>query len=565
MTTSTVTADEALERPSRAHSSALHRLAPLWAPLLILAILAGPSVTFLLPATQDYLDEIYQPLQALKFFKSKGKAYHKYGPAPNFILAPGYAASLAYWKVTGSFNKPSEDFPYGFKRPFQQMGFMIFQARALFLVIGLVGFAALAHALGRATGRPWAVGLALLFTLATNYAVAIALPTPRPDSAMLGFAALALASYVNILFRGLTAWRAAWMSLLAVVAISSKELAGPMFVLPYLGLIALAWREGDAQPGGGGRATTAVIYSVATGVVAYCLLNIVYAPATWLQRMRFWIGGPGIDAEVWGGGGLRAQVVGTLECLLNNLGPGGAIVTITGGIALLVLRPRRWVMLILPAVSVFALGLARIQYPADRFYTIFCLALFPVVACGLAAMIGAAGFARLRPIAAGAFVLLAIVNAWWATFSWHAPRGTFEYVSERHAQAHVAKDRQRVALFNTFPWNKGSTRLDHLGFKVDPRSIQQVAARPADRPDWLYSTQGKSMFLEHAKSMPARAQLIKKESGFDVSNWRGVEGIGYALAETIVPSTPGWFAFDWMPAVKEWKQRRAVQVFRRAG
>src|SRR5687768_16430283 len=94
-------------------------------PLLVLVLLAAPNVTFLLPATQDYLGEIYQPIQALKFFKTRGQEFHKYGPAPNFILAPGYGVTLAYWKVTGSFDKPSGDSPYGFARPIEQMGFLI--------------------------------------------------------------------------------------------------------------------------------------------------------------------------------------------------------------------------------------------------------------------------------------------------------------------------------------------------------------------------------------------------------------------------------------------------------
>ena len=35
---------------------------------MVIVILAAPAVNFMLPATADYLDEIYQPLQALKFF-----------------------------------------------------------------------------------------------------------------------------------------------------------------------------------------------------------------------------------------------------------------------------------------------------------------------------------------------------------------------------------------------------------------------------------------------------------------------------------------------------------------
>src|SRR3954469_13834236 len=125
----------------------IRRFAHIWIPLLVILILAAPSVSFMLPACEDYLDEIYQPLQTLKFFKTHGQAFHKYAPLPNFILAPGYGLSLGYWKLTGSLAKPSEDFPYGFQRPFQQIGFMVLQGRLIFFALGLIVMAYLAHTL----------------------------------------------------------------------------------------------------------------------------------------------------------------------------------------------------------------------------------------------------------------------------------------------------------------------------------------------------------------------------------------------------------------------------------
>src|SRR5688572_2112659 len=63
---------------SRPGASWLTRYLHVVIPLLVLVVLAAPNVTFLLPATQDYLGEIYQPIQALKFFKTKGREFHKY-------------------------------------------------------------------------------------------------------------------------------------------------------------------------------------------------------------------------------------------------------------------------------------------------------------------------------------------------------------------------------------------------------------------------------------------------------------------------------------------------------
>src|SRR5438067_2711239 len=151
----------AIARPPRVTATPFIRVmrwAHVWAPCLIIVILAAPAVNFMLPATADYLDEIYQPLQALKFFKTRGHAFHKYGPMPNFVLAPGYGASLVYWKMIGTFARPSENFPYGFKRPFEQMGFLIFQGRLIFLALGVVALAYLAHTLRLVTQNRLAVG-----------------------------------------------------------------------------------------------------------------------------------------------------------------------------------------------------------------------------------------------------------------------------------------------------------------------------------------------------------------------------------------------------------------------
>jgi hypothetical protein len=147
-----------------------------------------------------------------------------------------------------------------------------------------------------------------------------------------------------------------------------------------------------------------------------------------------------------------------------------------------------------------------------------------------------------------------------------APDGgaLLEEAAERHVIAHVGKN-ETVSMLNTFPWNPGSTRLDYLGYKHDPRSIQQMAAERTNLPQWIYTSEGKLKFIEDARSMPARAVMMKRESGFDVSQWGGIEAFGYRLDQIIKPATPVWFPFDWMPSVREWKQRRQVLVYRRKG
>lgn len=202
------------------------------------------------------------------------------------------------------------------------------------------------------------------------------------------------------------------------------------------------------------------------------------------------------------------------------------------------------------------LGVARIQYPADRFYTMVCVALFPLVAAGLSNII------RTR-IALAALTLAAIINLAFATFIWPRLYSTFEYVVERHALAHAATS-DSVCLLSTHKRNPGSSRLDYLGYHADPRAVQEIAATGRDLPKLIYATQGDLQFMEDARKLKARAEMMRRDSGFDVSQWHGLDGLRYHLDETITPHTPRWFAFNWMPAIVEWQKRHTVLVYRRS-
>src|SRR5579871_1138784 len=70
-------------------------------PAVLLVAYTAPSITYQLPNYRSNLAEEYQPLQTLKFFSTRGAAFHKYGPMENFLLAPLYGSTILYWKATG--------------------------------------------------------------------------------------------------------------------------------------------------------------------------------------------------------------------------------------------------------------------------------------------------------------------------------------------------------------------------------------------------------------------------------------------------------------------------------
>ncbi len=506
------------------------------------------------------MDEIYQPLQALKFFATHGHAFNKYGPMPNFILAPGYGISLVYWKLTGTFGKPSDNFPYGFVHPFEQIGILIAQSRVIFLLLGVICYGYLAHTLRLVTSNRWAVLLTMLLCIATNFPLLHSLPTARPDSPMMAFSALALAMYIRILYLGLTLRRGIATALLVVFATSSKELAATMFVLPFLGL---AFVPSEADPGLiGYRRTKILAITAIVGVVAYALLNIVYAPETWLQRMKFWMDGPGIDSRVWGGS-VKGLLFGSLESIADNLGPAGTVVAVAALIAAMTRRRKRLFFLTLPLISVLLLGVSQILYAGDRFYTIVVLAMVPLVVLGLTNLFERKLALPARVALNAVLCLAVVVNLWFATFSWVYLHGLFDYQAERDVVANAEKT-EKIFLLATFPRNRGSSRLERMGYHEEWRPVQSLIEDPTHLPQRIYATRGLIRFLTEARKMPARAAMMEHESGFDASDWRGLESLGYHVRETLVPKTPSWFWFNWMPAVSQWKELKTVLVYERS-
>jgi len=551
-------------RPGRASSRP--RRPWLWTALALLplAVLTAPNVGFLLPGYESHLGENYQPLRALKFYASRGGEVHKYGNLPNLLLLPVYGPALGVWWATGDFGPPSGDFPYGFARPLEQLSFLIRAGRIEFMLLGLALYAFFLIGLRRLDAGGPALLAAFLACIGTNHAAAHFLANTRPDGPTFAFVAASLAVYVRILTDGATVAPGAWLSVFAVCAISSKELAGPLYVLPYLGLAVYLWRRAGDDPARRAAVWRVGGVSAATGVVAYLLLNVVYNPAAWWLRMGHWLGGAGTSQDVWrqgGAAGLTAGVraVEAFEGFLNTLGPGGLPLALVALVALAVWRPPFAGMLLLPFASITLLGLVPLGFPGDRFYTVATVALVPPVALGLGALLARAG--RLRPtlLALGAAALA--VNLWFGAWAWLQLEHLPERVLERALAEETPPFTGRLNVLNVHPRVPGKSRLEVAGHDLDPRSIQQLRdASPASRPERIYAHRGTLRFLEDAAGAPERAAFLEAQ-GLESGRWEGVEALGYRLRETVRTPTPAWFPFGWMPAVRWTTERSPVLVY----
>ena len=513
-----------------------------WLVVLVAGLLAGPRLTHLLPAVQDQTDEIYQPFRALKFAASKGQAFHKYGPAPNFVLLPFYAPTIAYWKVTGQFSSPQNDYPFGLSRPLEQVGLLIFEGRLVFLILGLVGIGLLTLALGALTKSRVAAAAAALLVVATNYRVQWQLPEPMPDSSMVAFALMAAAAWVWTLSRGVTPWRCALFAAAAAMAAGSKENSMPLLLGVSLAILAAAWleaRRGESTRQNGWRSAVSL---VGVGVGLYALTNIVYAPRVWWARMEYWTTGPGVDGDIWGKSANMTQHLQYIgRALLDNFGPAGTPVAVVALIAAFALRPKLAAVLAVPVAIGFAV-LLKIPYVVDRFATPTVVMSTPLIGLGIAAVV--ARRTTLARVAAVALALAVVVNGYWACVVYHRAAILPQAMIEADAAMLPA---DRVIAAGTMGGQDGGLfRLRRQGHAVDERPLQeQVAA--GQLPDVVYVSSGYLQFMEEARHMPARAADLKNIKAFDIEQWPGYAALGYQRRR-IDAKWPAWLEpFKWMP------------------
>ncbi len=525
-------------------------------PAVLLIAYAAPSITYQLPNYRSNLAEEYQPLQTLKFFSTRGAAFHKYGPMENFLLAPLYGSTILYWKVTGQMEGFSAHYPFGFKNPLVQFGVMHLEGRILFLLIGVSALLWFCRQLELVTHSIWIAVIAFLACIGTNVPLIMSLPIPRPDTAMLAFGALSLGVYLTIIREGLTPARAFWFSLWAVFAVSAKELAAPMFVLPVLALCIPSYAVAGAVQsretfGDTCRDTFRKSIGVAlvTSLGSYCLLDIVYAPHTWLARMRFWLGGLAVDRAVWSGGsGLLHRLTAACACMINNLGPGGVVLAVVGMGAFLWTRRRERLLLSLPSLSLIVFGLSRLATEADHYFTIAARALSPIVAAGLTELWARLKSNSIREAAVIAMIALVGINLWYASACWLFLDQKAETLMEEEVTARIPPGDKVYTLEedSMFP-RPPVSRYQAFGYQFDNRTLSQLMASPAkDLPDVVVASLGLVDFIDGCRAHPARAALFK-ESGFEVSGWHDIKSLGYAEEIRHPPHFPRWFPFHWMP------------------
>jgi hypothetical protein len=278
--------------------------------------------------------------------------------------------------------------------------------------------------------------------------------------------------------------------------------------------------------------------TIAVGLIAYAMVNVVYAPSTWQARMHEWLGGPGKDPAVWAppGYSVLTYLRGVPDGLLWNFDAGGLAVLSLAAVVSIVAPVRHRVMLWLPTASFLAIVVATAGYmPAYFLGPLNVTAALPV-----AAALAHLGRARMpfpaRPAGAFALTVAAVFNLWGGNAAWARAMTIFPATHERYCLASVGKD-ELVFTGNFYVRQPGADRLSYLGFNVDDRPLGALMSRPERMPDVVLVSREELTWLADFVKRPARNEMMKL-TGFSYDRFEGFEPLGYRLFEVVTPRLP---------------------------
>lgn len=562
MTTEVQSTPAGTTRTGSSQSSLLRRLAaPKYLCVLALFFFSAPGLFWMYPSMSDRF-ESYQPLQALRFFASHGHMFAKYGPFPNFVLAPIYGPTLLVWHLRGEFKPPFSGFPYGFAHPVEQMGFLILEGRFIFMVICFISAAILVSRLGRLSSSWVVLTVVSVAILGSAYPYTAILTSTRPDALMMAFGGFFLVLYIDGILDGVTVRRAVLLALCAVCAVSSKELIYAMFLLPMLWLLVRAAIGKDPllKPGLPLIRLTAITTVVA--FVSYALINIVYAPATWMARMRFWTSGEGMDPSIWGNQKLADLIRDGAQCVLDNLGIGGCFLLVVALVMVLIKRLRFSFSFALPSLSFLIFAIFRIHFSEIRYYMPLCIALLPLMVLGIEALRAQLAQNWQRSVLYAALIVCLVLNLVWGMFSWYLVNGAMPVLAKDYLRS--APNDQTYYYFSLFPERPAS---DSQGRRFETRSFQQILDSGTNWPDQILIGSGEYGFLldalRTASEFPGRKGMLEEEGFHPPANWKGFESSGYCLTHSIEPPIPAWYPFRWMFGARDMEAKGALLVYSR--
>ena len=511
-------------------------------PCLIILLALLQILPFLLPATHDDLTESYEPAKTLRFLYTHGVAVHKWGPFPSLVFGPVYACVLLAAKISGHLGKLTSEYPFGFDNAVLQMGHMLLAARTTVLLIGLLSVYYLCRTLQRTLNNRLAPVIALLLCLTTSLVFLEPLADTKPDGMMVSLLICALANYTAIVLEGITVGTALGLAFFYVASLSCKELTSTTLMLPYLGLLVAAVLARRSNHQEGNRFLRLLVLSMAAVPVFYLLINVVYAPHAWHDRIAY-VFGPLKDPAAWAAPGQTAfsYLRDTVYAVIAALGWGG-ILMLALALAGSIRKPSRTLLLLwLPFMGHLIFTTCLGGYMP----TYFMLPLGPTLVLPASCVL--AGWLKVpseQLLAASRLSIATLCLS--ACCLFFALSATTLFTA-----THTDTLMQQAIQQQTSP---GST-LDIVGLWssdaeptlgpdrriIDSRPLYMIMLETqAHRPTYALIAIDTETWIEEIPERPARAALLKADTNFDYTEFHNFNALGYQLTGVTKPVLPGW-------------------------
>jgi hypothetical protein len=458
---------------------------------------------------------------------------------PDFVFAPVYSVLLLVDKLTGHLGHISSHYPFGLDNPVQSLGTMIFAARLTTLFLALASIYYLTRTLQKMLAAGIGPVLAVLLSLSTSVFLLESFSDSKPDGMMIAFILFALANYAAIVLDGFTLTRAIGLAFFYVASFSCKELTVVTMFLPYLGLLLVglfALRQNKEE---GKRSLKMLGFSCLSAVLFYLLINVVYAPHTWIERLTI-VFGPLKDPSIWASAHQTtgAYLLASVMAVAGSLGWFGILLfvaTVAGSIAY---YDRRLLLLWLPFVSHLVLTIVLAGYMPPYFMLPLGPALCLPSSFVLCRFIREAELSHVRLRIAT--ILVAVGCTWMAFTATALFRYSHLRVLYREAMEEVIPSGAVVSPVELFDQKE---ELHVVGRKIIVEEVplaKIMVDPPRDRPQYLIVDHDQRLWIEEIKSRPARAEMVKQQLGFDYSVFNNFESLGYVPQGISTQRLPRW-------------------------
>ena len=526
---------------NRIASGSSKLLAALPSLIIILALLH--ILPFLLPDTHDGLTESYEPAKTLRFIYTHGAAVHKWGPFPSLIFGPVYACVLLAAKLGGHLGKLTSQYPFGFDNAIVQMGHMLLAARTAVLLVGTLSVYYLCRTLQRTLNNTLAPVIALLLCLTTSLVFLEPLADTKPDGMMVSLLICALANYASIVLQGITVRTALGLAFFYVASLSCKELTSTTLMLPYLGLLVAALLARRSNHPEGNRFLRLLVLSMAAVPVFYLLINVIYAPHAWHDRIAY-VFGPLKDPAAWAGPGQTrlSYLRDTAYAVFAALGWGGLLV-LALALAGTLRRPSRTLVLLwLPFVG----HLVFTTYLGGYMPIYFMLPLGPALALPASYLLAEwLKTPREQPQTTArqsiAIIALSACCLFFALSATTLFTATHTHTLMQQAVQQQTSPGSTLDVIGLWSASHTEPTPGPDGRIIDHRPLYMIMqVSQASRPPYALISIDTEKWTEEIPQRPARAALLKADTDFDYSGFQNFNALGYQLSGVTRPTLPGW-------------------------